>query len=308
MVQSRSYYKLLLLFAALLCGQVIKADYAISESNVSHHLGISIAGAECNNLGKADVPVVHQVGGSATFALRYEMQCDSWFWGLGLEAALQNLNNVLAFTDSVNRVDIDGDSFSYQYVYTSFKEKDLMANISIPIFVGKYFSKVYATLGLAIEIPVWAQYTTQADMYTQGVYPWSITPIVSEGINDFSSLGFYPSHRYTYTAEYEELVNIVPFVEVGYDCLQTDNINLRVGAYASCAMPLASPKMIAISDYSAVNTNPKKQNQQDLEKNIRWNPIGRSDKYQATEYKLEAGVKLTVLFRMPDNKRCMCDE
>jgi hypothetical protein len=65
--------------------------------------------------------------------------------------------------------------------------------------------------------------------------------------------------------------------------------------------------MVAISDYSAVDCNPKTQNQQNLEQNIRWNPIGRSDKYLATEYKLEVGAKITMLFYVPGKKICLCE-
>lgn len=311
MEQSRSYCKLLLLVAALLCGQTTKAEeeyFSTAQNTLSHYLGISIGGAECNNLDNTDVSIKHHMGWDAALALRYEMQYRTWFWGLGIEAAFQNLSNTTSFADSTQRVDIDGDIFNYQYIYTSFMEKDWLANISVPLYVGKYFSKVYATLGLAVEIPLWAQYTTQTDMYTQGVYPWSITPIVSEGGNDFSSLGFYPTQQYTYTANYDELICLVPFVEIGYDFLHTEKINLRLGAYASYAIPVAAPKMVAISDYSAVDCNPKTQNQANLQKNIRWNPIRLSDKYLATQYKLEAGIKFTVLFNLPEHVDCMCEE
>jgi hypothetical protein len=308
MAQSRSYYKILLLFCALVWGQIVKAEYySTAQNTLTHHLGFSIGGAECNNLDDTNAPVVHQFGGATALAVRYEMQYRTWFWGMGLEAAYQKLNNITSFADSTQRVDIDGDSLSYQYIYTSFKETDLLANISVPIYVGKYFDRVYALLGLSVEIPIWAQYTTKADMYTQGVYPWSISPLVSEGVNDFSALGFYPAQRYTYTAQYKERLRLVPFVELGYDFLNTEKINLRLGAYASCAIPVVAPKMVAISDYSAVDCNPKTQNQQNLEQNIRWNPIGRSDKYLATEYKLEVGAKITMLFYVPGKKICLCE-
>ena len=190
--------------------------YSAAQNRLGHYLGISIGGGECNNVGKTDLPVKHRLGWTAELAVRYEMQYRNWAWGIGVEGACQTLNNSTEFTDNLNRIDMDGDAFNYQYVYTAFAEKDLLANIAIPIYVGKQFNHVYTLLGLAVEIPIWARYTTNTNMYTQGIYEWSISPVVSDATNDFSPLGFYPASDYTYTDNYQERLRLTPFLEVGY--------------------------------------------------------------------------------------------
>ena len=308
-IQSRSYYKLLILLAGLVWVQMGRAEYySAAQNRLGHYLGISIGGGECNNVGKTDLPVKHRLGWTAELAVRYEMQYRNWAWGIGVEGACQTLNNSTAFTDNLNRIDMDGDAFNYQYVYTAFAEKDLLANIAIPIYVGKQFNHVYTLLCLAVEIPIWARYTTNTNMYTQGIYEWSISPVVSDATNDFSPLGFYPASDYTYTDNYQERLRLTPFLEVGYEFLNTNRVNMRAGAYASYAIPIMAPKTVALADYTAIDCNPNTQNQQNMEQNIRWNPIGISDKYLATEYKLEVGVKLTVLFNILGKGECMCLE
>ena len=307
-IQLRSYYRLLIILVGLACASILKAELrSISQNALVHYLGLSIGGGECNNLGTTRIPVSHKVGGTAALAFHYEMQYRTWFWGVGLEGRWQMLNNATAFTDSTWRVDIDGDSLNYQYVYNSFKERDMIANIGIPIYVGKQFSKVYALVGLRIDIPIWAKYTFNTNMHTQGIYSWSISPIVSDGINDFSSLGFYPAKDYTCTDTYQDQLYLTPFVELGYDFLHTENVNMRVGAYASYAIPLSVSDKLPLADYSAIDSNPNTQNQQNMEQHIRWNSLMESDIYSQRAYKLEVGLKLTMLFNVTvKNNKCMC--
>lgn len=280
----------------------------MSSNKLTHYLGLSIGGGEANRIRINTDALRNKAGGAASFAFHYEMQYRSWMWGLGVEGTFQHLHDqVLPFSDSFTRLDMDGDEVNYAYVYTAYGEKSQTANLRIPIYFGMNFSKVYTMIGVRLEIPIWSQYAVVADMYTQGTYPWSITPVVSDGINDFSSLGFYPTNTYTYVNTYEEKLYIAPFIEVGYEFFRTDKVNMRVGAYAAYALPIVTGEKVPLADYSAIDINPRTQNLENLKQQIRWNPLVQSDKYPDTPYKLEVGVKLTMLFNVTaDNHKCMC--
>ena len=307
----RSYYKALLLLLGLSFASWVNAQseyYAVSSNKLTHYLGLSIGGGEANRIRINTDALRNKAGGAASFAFHYEMQYRSWMWGLSVEGAFQHLHDqVLPFSDSFTRLDIDGDEVNYVYVYTAYGEKSQMANLRIPIYFGMNFSKVYTMIGVRLEIPIWSQYAVVADMYTQGTYPWFITPVVSDGVNDFSSLGFYPTNTYTYVNTYEEKLHIAPFIEVGYEFFRTDKVNMRVGAYAAYALPIVTGEKVPLADYSAIDINPRTQNLENLKQQIRWNPLVQSDKYPDTPYKLEVGVKLTMLFNVTaDNHKCMC--
>lgn len=282
--------------------------YSVSSNQLTHYLGLSVGGGEANRIRIKNDALKNKAGGAASFALHYEMQYRSWMWGLGLEASFLYLHDqVLPFLDSFMRMDIDGDEVNYEYVYTAYQEKSQMANLRIPIYAGKRFGSVYTILGVRFDIPIWAQYEVTTDMYTRGTYPWSITPIVSEGINDFSSLGFYPPKNYTYLNIYEENLYITPFLEVGYEFFRSDRANMRVGAYGAYAMPISVAKRMTVANYSNIDINPKTQTQANMEKNIIWNPLAHNDKYPSAPHRLEVGVKLTILFNVTaDNHKCMC--
>lgn len=307
----RSYYKVLLLLLGLSFASWVNAQseyYAVSSNKLTHYLGLSIGGGEANRIRINTDALRNKAGGAASFAFHYEMQYRSWMWGLSVEGAFQHLHDqVLPFSDSFTRLDMDGDEVNYTYVYTAYGEKSQMADLRIPIYFGMNFSKVYTMIGVRLEIPIWSQYAVVADMYTQGTYPWSITPVVSDGVNDFSSLGFYPTNTYTYVNTYEEKLHIAPFIEVGYEFFRTDKVNMRVGAYAAYALPIVTGEKVPLADYSAIDINPRTQNLENLKQQIRWNPLVQSDKYPDTPYKLEVGVKLTMLFNVTaDNHKCMC--
>lgn len=306
--QSKSYYKFLVLLVGLVCAQWAKANYySVSENRLSHYLGMSVSGGFINRIGNTNKQLHGELGGAAHFALHYEMQYRKFFWGVALETAFLNINSRTAFKDTCPRIDIDGDDYSYQYVYTSYREKDMIANFNIPIYAGMKFGQVYASLGVRFTIPLWAQYTMNSSMYTQGVYSWNIEPIVSTPNNDFSSLGFYPEKDYAYKNLYEESLHIAPFVEVGYEFYRTDKVNMRVGGYVSYALPIASFDKKPLVDYSNVDTNPHTQNQLNMEQNIQWNPMVLSDKYLSMVGQLELGAKLTMLFNVTKKGgKCMC--
>ena len=308
----RSYYRWIILLLGILCAPWAKAQseyYSVSSNRLTQHLAISLGGGEANRIRMKTDEIKNKAGGAASFALHYEMQYRSWMWGVGLEGSFQYLHDqVLPFSDSFERYDIDGEEVCYEYVYTAYNERNQIASLRIPIYLAKRFGNVYTLLGVQLQIPVWSKYDVATDMYTQGTYPWSITPVVSEGINDFSSLGFYPQQNYTQTNTYKENLHVAPFVEVGYEFFRTDKVNMRAGAYGMYAIPMTSAaERISLADYSGIDTNPKTQSQANMEQNIVWNPLINTDKYSSAPHRLEVGVKLSILFNVTiEHHKCMC--
>lgn len=280
---------------------------------VSHSLALSIGGGEANNLlYKSDISP--KAGGAGNIMFAYELQKQRFIFGLGAQLQYQyTQDQSKSFIDEFDRVDKTGESVSYGYVYNHLSTKAHDLRITLPVYIGYADpSGFYALLGAKLSYSLMARGQTQADMYTQGVYAWSIEPLRSIGLNDLSSLGYYPEAQYTNKSSYTEKLWAAASLELGsFIPLSEDNKNkkvrMRVGVYADYAIRIGNMGTLAVVDYSKINTNPQTQSQADLQQNLVINHILNSDRIGSICHNLEVGIRLTWLLNVNmDRTSCHC--
>lgn len=314
MVRQRlnGYVSWLCVIAFLFCSERAYAEYYNTvNGRTSHYLGVSVGGGEaCNLSGKP--MVVHRAGGAANLRLNYEVQWRNWIFGLGVEAQYQYLRDTVAqFMDTEMRVDIDGEQVEYGYGYTSYHEHSHNMNVAVPVYFGYNFKHgIYALTGATFSIPLYSEYNTMAQMFTQGDYGWDIEPVRSEGNNDFSVLGYYPEQSYSQRAHYSDFMRVAAMLEIGaWLPVEAKKTKIRMGLYGMYGFRLGTSQQLDLADYSAIDKNPFTQTQSNLQQNIRWNPLNQSKTYITLPGNLEVGLRLTLLFDVTVQKSiCRCAE
>ncbi|MGM9831086.1 MAG: hypothetical protein ACI3Z5_03595 [Paludibacteraceae bacterium] len=285
--------------------------YNVMTGKAHHYLGVSVGGGEANNLSGKPL-VAHQAGGAANLRLNYEVQWRNWIFGLGVEAQYQYLRDTVAqFMDTEMRVDIDGEQVEYGYGYTSYHEHSHNMNVAVPVYFGYNFKHgIYALTGATFSIPLYSEYNTMAQMFTQGDYGWDIEPVRSEGNNDFSVLGYYPEQSYSQRAHYSDFMRVAAMLEIGaWLPVEAKKTKIRMGLYGMYGFRLGTSQQLDLADYSAIDKNPFTQTQSNLQQNIRWNPLNQSKTYITLPGNLEVGLRLTLLFDVTVQKSiCRCAE
>jgi len=302
---SIKYYTLCLLL--LISGGCWAAAYG--NSKVQHYIALSFAAGEANNMSfKTDIQ--HQLGAGGAIGLGYELQANHFIFGLGAQVNYEWLRDGMdTYNDVYSRVDRENEPVQYGYCHTNYRQQDHMIRMAFPIYFGLQGDYFYALIGASFNLPLWNQYRVTTQMLTQGEYVWGIQPVRTEGINDFSSYGYYANDDYTYSANYIDHKSAHAFAELGsYIPLKKSNkTRLRLGVYCSYGFRLGSLENNHLLNLSKVNLNPATQTQANLKSNIAWEPLNTTNLYSSLPHNIEAGIRLTVLMnvRAKDTK-CNC--
>lgn len=279
--------------------------------NLSHFLAVSIGGGEANNL-FYQKGITPQIGGAGNLMVAYELHANKFIFGVGVEAQYQYTREKTdTYLDEFGWVDKVGEAVQYGYVYNNLSGHEHDIRMTLPVYFG-YVARngFYALVGGKVSLSVWSKAHTEADMFTQGTYAWSIEPVRSVGINDFSSLGYYPEQTYATDASYTERLWVAASLELGsYIPLPSKykKVRMRAGVYADYALRLDKMPANPQADYSAVDVNPYTQSQADLQQHLVLNPVLNSDRLGDKCHNLEVGVRLTVLFDVSTyNPPCHC--
>lgn len=282
------------------------------SSKVSHSLALSIGGGEANNLIYQN-DIRPKAGGAGNLMLAYELQKQRFIFGLGAQFQYQFTQDQLkSFIDEFNRVDKNGEPVSYGYVHNNMSTHAHDLRITLPLYIGYADpSGFYALLGAKLSYSLMAKAHSQSDMYTQGMYVWSIEPLRSIGVNDLSSLGYYPESRYTNNDSYTEKLWATASLELGsFIPLAKDisnKVRMRVGVYADYAIRIGKMGTLNAVDYSKINTDPQTQSLADLKQNLVINHILNSNRIGSTCHNLEVGVRLTLLLNVNTyHSHCHC--
>lgn len=266
-----------------------------------NYLWLSVAGGEANNLNYGSV-VKTKPGAGADLGLGYELQLGSFLFGVGLEANYQWLHDQMdSYLESYPRFDREGEQVLYGYYHQPYNQVDQLIQLAVPVYVGGHFGDyVYALVGASIDIPVYNRYQVSTQMLTQGTYAWSIEPVRTQGINNFTSYGFYPAADYLYKASYKDKMSVHARAELGSFIPLEDvrKVQLRVGAYCSYGFRLGTTNSRNLMNLSQVDLSPQTQTQANLQQNIAWYPLNTSNLYTKLPHNLEVGLKLTVLFNV----------
>lgn len=279
--------------------------------NLSHFMAVSIGGGEANNM-LYQSGIKPQAGGAGNLTVAYELHANRFIVGLGVEAQYQYTRGKTdSYLEEFDRMDKTGEAVRYGYVYNNLSGYAHDVRVTIPLYIG-YIARngFYALVGGKVSFPMLAKAHTEADMFTQGTYAWSIEPVRSVGDNDFSPLGFYPEQNYSTDGSYTERMWAAATLELGsYIPLpsKVNKVRMRAGVYADYAMRLDKMPSNPQADYSAVDTNPYTQSQADLQQHLVLNPVLNTNRLGDKCHNLEVGVRLTILFDVSTyNPPCRC--
>ena len=144
-------------------------------------------------------------------------------------------------------------------------------------------------------------------MYAQGEYDRFIEPI-----RETPYYGFWARDTYTGQGVMLSATNEVALeAEAGVNIpLPMQVIKMRAGVFVGYDLPLTKYEARSSSplvDYSAVNTNPLTQTQENVKQNIRFGSMLDTSLAAHDAHRLRVGMRLTVLFDItPKPKHCMC--
>lgn len=302
---------MLLAWMILPAGARTQGTYKKS-SGVQHYITMSVSGGEGNTMMRTfdELPKVYnRIGADAQFHIGYELRQKGFFFGIGVGADYDlGRQHIDSLKDNYSRYDREGDAITYIYAYRDYNDRQMSANITIPVYFGGYLTEhLYLLGGMKFGIHMWGIHLAQTEMETYGTYTEFI-----HTIHHTDYFGYYKESHYTCLSTYPApKIKLIPMVEVGYKIpLQTksNRIEMRVGAYAEYGIPLSLQNELPMVDISKTDVNPFTQNQQDLRTHIILNsPVASNWQKGGKSANLQVGVRFTCLFNVTPPKRfCMC--
>ena len=276
---------------------------------VTHWLGLSLNGVEANMLPDG-TEIKTKFGGGGGGHLLYELNAKGWFVNIGVGADYMITNIWMgAYTDAFARVDRMGEALTYRYQFSDLSEQQRQLRVVVPLQIGYQSEDMwYVGVGAAFRTaPLINTIGSKAQMYAQGEYDRFIEPIRETPYYGFWARDTYTGQGVMLSAtnevalEAEARVNIPMPMQV---------IKMRAGVFVGYDLPLTKYEARSSSplvDYSAVNTNPLTQTQENVKQNIRFGSMLDTSLAAHDAHRLRVGVRLTVLFDItPKPKHCMC--
>lgn len=276
---------------------------------VTHWLGLSLNGVEANMLPDG-TEIKTKFGGGGGGHLLYELNAKGWFVNIGVGADYMITNIWMgAYTDAFARVDRMGEALTYRYQFSDLSEQQRQLRVVVPLQIGYQSEDMwYVGVGAAFRTaPLINTIGSKAQMYAQGEYDRFIEPI-----RETPYYGFWARDTYTGQGVMLSATNEVALeAEAGVNIpLPMQVIKMRAGVFVGYDLPLTKYEARSSSplvDYSAVNTNPLTQTQENVKQNIRFGSMLDTSLAAHDAHRLRVGVRLTVLFDItPKPKHCMC--
>lgn len=302
----------ILFLILMVSSQSVQAEYFNPVNDKArHYVGLSLSGAESNNLPQNTISMLP--GYAVSMDFRYEVDYHHVLLGIGIGAQYQGLmDKQEPFSDEFPHADKMNEVFQYAYQYQTYTQRSTMINVELPISVGYNFSKYgYFLAGAKLTIPVKATYSTQTEMLTTGFYPWATEVYQSSENMDLSNYGFFPKNLYEQTSDYKEQLRASVNVEVG-GFLPIDDKNqnrLRIGLYADLGFRVGTLQPTSLVDYTELHKIPHITSQKQVADLIRFNPLLTSDKYSRLPGTLEVGIRVTWLIDATiKNEKCLLCE
>lgn len=304
-MRTNSSIKYILLLVGLCAWTTLIAEPKMNK--VQSYMWVALAGGKANNL-HYGTSIQAKAGVGANLGLGYELQYGAFLFGVGFEGSYQlNRDAMATYLEQYSRTDFENEPVLYGYYHENYLQTDNAFRVNVPIYMGGRFGDYfYATIGASINLPVANSYQVQTNMLTQGIYEWSIEPVRTQGINDFTTYGYYAMSPYTYKASYKDKMSVHARLELGsFIPLEKTKTQLRVGVYASYGIRMGSASTNNLLNLSQVNLDPQTQNEQDLKDHIQWRPLNQSNLYSQLPHNLEVGIKIIVLINV-DNTHTPC--
>ena len=239
----------------------------------------------------------------------------------GMTAYIQSSN---AQVKLENQLDLNDERFDYIYEIRDRKDQYTNLALHFPLMVGVQYKRFYALLGVKFYANMLTQRQTTASLTTYGEY-WNpahtekIYPDFRENMPDYQFFTDEPlkDRQKTHfkldadlSVEIGARLGVINYA-VGYD-VPKRKLEYRLGAFMDYGLfdlhttgrleALALPRGFRYNATEAYNTRT-------MIDNLELNDVMRTTGFAKKVQNLMVGVKFTILFQMPEQKKCvMCDD
>lgn len=302
-MKNRFFLIVLLVFSVLCVDAEIRP--------LSNHLYVSLGG-EYVALRDNQRIARPYLGGGGEFGFGYELQYNRFLFDVGLAASFEHATSKVSDTTIVyNALDTEGDSFKYSHLYRKNTYGFDALNLNVPVLFGSRIGdSFYFLAGARVSANLYGYSSSRALLTTTGKY--------DKYIGDFATM---PNHEFvTDKPVYDGRpvnfnVNVAVGGEIGLYLNQfTDetgfdvpkhNVQLRLSVFAYYGLLDIHPKaggLKTLGNMFEYSGGGEKELIYSL------NSVYLSD--PASDAKISnitAGIRFTVLFRLPEPKECvMC--
>ena len=241
----------------------------------------------------------------------------------GMTAYIQSSNSTAKLED---QTDLNGDKFDYIYEIQDRKDKYTNLAVQIPLMVGVQFKRFYALAGLKVYANMLTKTNSSAKLTTYGTY-WNEarTKHPFEDMTNMPEYQFFtdePVKKSIGTTlnldmdlslEIGARLGVINYA-VGYD-VPKRKLEYRIGAFLDYGLldvhtsgtkqALTMPDSYDVDRYSPNYV----YNTRTMIDNVEMNDVMATEGFASKVQNLMVGVKFTVLFQMPEQKKCvMCDD
>lgn len=298
-----------LIAAALILSVSAGAQVRRLSNNIYVSLGGEYAGLFDNQrIAKPSLGI----GGDLGFG--YELQYNRFLFDAGLSVSFDHITSKIGDTTIVYRaVDSEGDSFVYNHLYRNNKYAFNILNLNIPLLFGSRLgSNFYFLAGARVSLNFYGKALSNTLLTTSGYY--------DRYIGEFVSL---PNH-YIFndkpvenSRQFALAVDVAVGGEIGYIFgsytretgfdVPRNNTQFRLSAYAYYGLLDSHPRSGGVKSFGPMFDYTGGGSEAiNYVMNSVYLSTPAADAYIN---RLTVGLKLTVLFKMPEPKRCvMCEE
>ncbi len=280
-----------------------------SQAQLTHSIYLSAAGdfAMLVDNGHFTTP---KAGGGGAFGLGYELKHGHLLFNAGVEGGFSHMRSkVNDFTRVYDAVDTEGDPFKWNHYFYERLDEAEFANVSIPLMLGGIYDYVYFMFGPKLTVTAWGRSREKSLTDATGKY---------EGLigGEFEKMGNHSLYNGRKLSDswkpYSVGLNLRLAGEVGIplntylandpgdDILSRAGIDMRIGVFFEAGVLNLRGK--AVDGDFVKYTNVDHEPGVDFTENYVFRASETANTYVTD---ILTGVRLTVSFRIPEEKICV---
>ena len=252
---------------------------------------------------------VPKIGGGGNFGFGYDLQYGKFLFEVGVEAGFSRMRSQVSdFKRDYNAVDTEGDEFTWHHSFYSRLDEADLVSVNVPVVFGGLFEQVYFLVGPKLSINAWGRTRERSLVDATATYEGLIgefKDMANHSLYNGRQLSdswksYSPAINLRLAGEIGLPLNYYISNEPGDDELSKKGINLRLGLFFEAGVLNLRGKDVDgdLVNYENVSTSPGV----DFKETYVFRASESKDAY-VTDFL--AGVRLTVLFRLPEKKICV---
>jgi len=265
-------------------------------NSIGNTIGDALLGAQIGDPNK--LTSVGSIGGE--FGVGYELSIKKFLLQTGV--GYQYLNASLQLQDSLHNLmllDSEGDIFRGYFLFSENKDSYRVGSVTIPLLLGAKFNNIYFLAGVKMGINISTTSTHQSKIRSYADY--------AQFINIFENMPNHGLHTWNERNNHSMKFNpsYMASVEFGYLFKEKPSkglsVNYRMAAFANYGLnnikTTSTVNRELILSKSPITYQPY------------LNSVLLSQEYKNTVFNpLFAGMKFTVVFGLPNPRKCICED